>query len=188
MNVERLRLPTGDSIIFNPAEKHYINQCTSVVFGKGSVRAGLAYGELARVARPAGASTTGYSTDLIELRFSDVLLRLAEALTEDGRPGEALPYLNRVRQRAHASLSLASGQTEMRAVVRLERRLKLAGEFTTVYDIRRWGTLQEEITAMTPDQIVNKDLNPYAPKYEIYPIPQAQIDANQNLEQTDVWK
>lgn len=179
---------TGDSIIYNPSERHYINQRTGAVFGNGSVRAGLAYGKLARVGRPAGASNTGYSTDLIELRFSDVLLCLAEALTEDGRPGDALPHLNRVRQRAHASLSNASGQAEMRAAVRLERRLELTGEFTTVFDIRRWGTLQEEIAVMTPDQIVNGDLNPYAPKYEIYPIPQAQLDANPNLEQTDVWK
>lgn len=178
----------GDSIIYNPSEKHYINKRTGAVFGNSTVRTGLAYAKFARVARPAGSVPWGYSTDMIELRFADVLLCLAEALTEDGRPGEALPYLNRVRQRAHASLSNASGTEAMRTAVRLERRLELTGEFTTVYDIRRWGTLQQEIAAMTPDQIVNKDLNPYAPKYEIYPIPQSQLDANPNLEQTAVWK
>lgn len=178
----------GDSIIFNPAEKLYKNKRTGAVFGNSTVRTGLGYAKFARVARPSGSVPWGFSTDMVELRFADVLLCLAEALTEDGRPGEALPYLNRVRQRAHASISNASGQADMRAAVRLERRLELTGEFTTVFDIRRWGTLQEEIAAMTPDQIVNKDLNPYAPKYEIYPIPQSQIDANPNLEQTDVWK
>ncbi|MGN6435020.1 MAG: RagB/SusD family nutrient uptake outer membrane protein [Agriterribacter sp.] len=178
----------GDSIIYNPTERHYINKRTGAVFGNSTVRTGLAYAKFARAPRPAGSVPWGYSTDMIELRFADVLLCLAEALTEAGQPGEALQHLNRVRQRAHATPSGASGQEDMRTAIRQERRLELTGEFTTVYDIRRWGTLQQEIAAMSPDQILNGDLNPYSPKLELYPIPQSQIDANPNLQQNDEWK
>ncbi|MFT3702921.1 MAG: RagB/SusD family nutrient uptake outer membrane protein [Agriterribacter sp.] len=113
---------------------------------------------------------------------------LAEALNEDGKPAEALPYINRVRTRAHATALNITDQDLLRAAIRKERRLELTGEHTTVFDIRRWGTLQAEIAAMTPDQIVNRDLNPYDPKFEIYPVPQAELDANPALVQTDAWK
>jgi starch-binding outer membrane protein, SusD/RagB family len=48
--------------------------------------------------------------------------------------------------------------------------------------------LQQEIAAMVPEQIIDGALGTYSPKLEIYPIPQAQINANPNLEQNDGWK
>ena len=147
----------------------------------------MAFGKLAREPRPAGAAIQGYGADLIELRFSDVLLCLAEALVETGKPAEALPLLNRVRLRAKATASKATSVADLRAAIRKERRLELTGEFNTVFDIRRWGTLNEEIAAMSPDQIVDNVLFPYTPKLEIYPTPQSQIDANPNLKQHELW-
>lgn len=75
--------------------------------------------------------------------YSDVLLCLAEAYVETGNNQEALTIINRIRTRAKTTpyADLAN----MRERVRLERKLELMGEFTTVYDIRRWGTLQSEI-------------------------------------------
>jgi hypothetical protein len=75
----------------------------------------------------------------------------------------------------------------LRAAIRAERRLELSGEFNTVFDIRRWGTLKDEIAAMSDDQIVDNVLIPYTPRLELYPIPQSQIDANPNLRQNDGW-
>ena len=176
----------GDSIIFDPAQRNYIVKSTGGIFGNSAIHCGLAYGKFARVARPTGANPYGYPCDLIELRFSDVLLCLAEALVETSHPADAVPLLNRVRLRALASAYAGPvDEASVRAAVRAERRLELTGEFTTVYDIRRWGTLQDEIAAMSPSQIVNGVINPYAPKLELYPIPQAQIDANPNLTQTN---
>jgi hypothetical protein len=177
----------GDSIIYDPIKAHYINKRTKLAVGTDDYKYGMAFGKLAREPRPAGAANQGYSSDLIELRFSDVLLCLAEALVETGKPAEALPLLNRVRVRAKASISKAASIAELRAAIRKERRLELTGEFNTVFDIRRWGTLSDEIAAMSPDQIVDNILLPYSPKLEIYPIPQSQIDANPNLEQNNLW-
>jgi len=177
----------GDSIIYDPVKANYINKRTNLPFAHDDYKYGIAYGKLAREARPAGAAIQGYGADLIELRFSDVLLCYAEALVETGKTAEALPILNRVRQRAKASLSKAATVADLRAAIRNERRLELTGEFTTVFDIRRWGTLSQEIAAMSPDQIVDNVLLPYTPKLEIYPIPQSQIDANPNLKQNTGW-
>lgn len=176
----------GHTIEYRPADTAYYDLTTNKVFGLK--RAGIGFGKYERRFRDAGAPPWGYNTDYTHMRFSDVLLLLAEALNEDGKPAEALPYINRVRERADASTLNITDQALLRAAIRKERRLELTGEHTTVFDIRRWGTLQEEIAAMTPDQIVNRDLNPYNVKFELYPIPQAEVDANPALEQTDSWK
>ncbi|REA56647.1 RagB/SusD family nutrient uptake outer membrane protein [Dyadobacter luteus] len=177
----------GDSIVYDTLKANYINQRTKASVGTGNYRYGISFGKLARVPRPAGAAVQGYSSDLIELRFSDVLLCLAEALVETGKPAEALPLLNRVRARAKATASKATSVADLRVAIRKERRLELSGEFNTVFDIRRWGTLSEEIAAMSPDQIVDNILLPYTAKLELYPIPQSQIDANPNLVQHPLW-
>jgi len=177
----------GDSIVYDAASSHYMNLRTKQPFAHDDFKYGIAFGKLAREARAPGAPVQGYSSDLIELRFSDVLLMLAEALVETGKPAEALPLLNRVRARAKAAPSKATAVPALRAAIRNERRLELSGEFNTVFDIRRWGTLQEEIAAMSEDQIVDNILIPYTPRLELYPIPQSQLDANPNLRQNDGW-
>jgi hypothetical protein len=177
----------GDSIIYDTTSHHYRVQRTGAIFGNSNIYTGIAYGKLAREPRPPGSIPWGYSTDLIELRYADVLLCLAEALNETGKTSDALVLLNRVRARALASIYPLGSQDELRAEIRKERRLELTGEFTTVYDIRRWGTLQSEIAAMSPSQIINNALNPYSPKLELYPIPQQQMDANSNLVQNPGW-
>lgn len=177
----------GDSIVYDAAKSHYVNLRTKQPFAHDDFKYGLAFGKLAREARAPGSPVQGYNADLIEMRFSDVLLMLAEALVESGKPADALPLLNRVRTRAKATPSRASGAAALRAAIRNERRLELSGEFNTVFDIRRWGTLQEEIAAMSDDQIVDNVLIPYTPRLELYPIPQSQIDANPNLAQNAGW-
>ena len=147
----------------------------------------MAFGKLDRSARPPGSIPWGYSTDLIELRYADVLLCLAEAQNEIGNTSAAIQLVNLVRNRANASLYNVGNQDIVRNQIRKERRLELSGEFTTVYDIRRWGTLNNEIAAMDPLQIVDNALNPYSTKLELYPIPQIQLDANPNLKQNPGW-
>lgn len=177
----------GDSIIYNPTISNYIIKRTKASFGHDDFKYGIAYGKLAREPRPSGAAVQGYSADLIEMRFPDVLLSLAEAYVETGKTADALPLLNRVRARAKATPVKAGSAADLRAAIRRERRLELTGEFNTVFDIRRWGTLKEEIAAMSDDQIVDNVVTPYSPRLEIYPIPQSQIDANPNLKQNEGW-
>lgn len=175
----------GDSILYDPKTWHYRIKRTGEIFFQPNFGCGVAYGKMDRTERQAGAPPHGYGNDLIELRYADVLLLLAEALIETGRPDQALPLINRIRERAHATK--LTGAANLRAALRLERRLELTGEFNTVYDIRRWGTLREEVAAMTPDMIIGSELTPYQPRFELYPIPQSQLDANPNLKQNAGW-
>lgn len=107
------------------------------LFGNTNIRCGLAFGKLDRSARPPGSIPWGYSTDLIELRYADVLLCLAEAQNEIGNTSAAIQLVNLVRNRANASLYNVGSQDIVRNQIRKEHRLELSGEFTTVYDIRR---------------------------------------------------
>lgn len=183
--------PSGDSIVYDPSKHHYINETQggSIVGNTLFSYTGLAYGKFGRtpLSPTQAAVPTDYSTDLIQMRFSDVLLCLAEALNETGQTAQAVPLLNRVRARANATEYSVGSQDEVREEIRKERRLELTGEYTTVYDIRRWGTLKDEIAAMDPAQILNNALAPYSPKLELYPIPQAELDANPNLKQNPGW-
>ncbi|HRP57051.1 RagB/SusD family nutrient uptake outer membrane protein [Agriterribacter sp.] len=186
-----LSLPAGDSIIYDFSANRYRNETQGgyIVGNTLLPYTGLAYSKFGRTPLAASQASvpTDYSTDLIQMRFSDVLLCLAEALNETGQTAQAVPFLNRVRERANASQYPVGSQDEVRAQIRKERRLELTGEYTTVFDIRRWGTLQDEISAMDPAQILNNALSPYSPKLELYPIPQAELDANPNLTQNPGW-
>ncbi|CAM4260113.1 Starch-binding associating with outer membrane [Pedobacter westerhofensis] len=92
------------------------------------------------------------------LRYSDVLLMMAEALNEQGftAGGEAFTLLNRVRTRAalpdksagNANPLLAvNDQAAFRAAVLQERRVELAFENQRWYDLVRSGTAVTVMTA-----------------------------------------
>jgi hypothetical protein len=73
-----------------------------------------------------------------------VLLFLAEALTEQGKAAEAVPYLNQVRTRA--GLAAYSGG-DLRDAIYRERRVELAFENKRWFDLVRTGRAVEVITA-----------------------------------------
>ncbi|GAA0554779.1 RagB/SusD family nutrient uptake outer membrane protein [Chitinophaga japonensis] len=104
------------------------------------------------------------------IRFADVLLFKAEALIELGRQNEALPLINRIRERAAASTALlkqANGdyvssynistyqpgvnctwtQDFARQALRWERRLEFAMEGYRFFDLVRWGIAAEYLNA-----------------------------------------
>lgn len=129
-------------------------------------------------------SVRGYQNDWIVLRFSDVLLCYAEALNEAGQTAAAIPILNEVRTRANATpIALTTTQIPLRQIIRDERMRELVGEFTSVFDIRRWGTLKDEMDNMRSDQFTTADptVPLFDPKFYLYPVPFSQLQANQNL-------
>ena len=73
------------------------------------------------------------------LRFSDVLLMIAEAENEVNGPANALQYLNQVRKRAGISQLVGLTQTQLRDKIKTERALELCFEGTRRLDLIRWG-------------------------------------------------
>lgn len=90
-------------------------------------------------------------TDWPLIRFTDVLLQYAEALTQTDNISEAINLVNKVRTRAHMpSLTeggtgpcAVSGKEDMLERVRYERRVELCVEAVNFFDEIRWGTYKE---------------------------------------------
>ncbi|MBE0456534.1 MAG: RagB/SusD family nutrient uptake outer membrane protein [Pseudoalteromonas prydzensis] len=127
------------------------------------------------------------------IRYSDVLLWKAEALIELDRYDEALPIINRIRERAKQStdkLNNASiyniglytsfdSKEQARAALRFERRLELGLEGHRFFDLVRWGIAKETIDSYLAIEAVRK---PYLVdaiftkgKHEYLPIPNQQM-------------
>lgn len=115
------------------------------------------------------------------IRHADVLLMMAEIENELGNIPGAVDYLNQVRDRVgmpnygtpemNASYPVSTQQGVFNAIVH-ERKVELAGEQVRFPDLVRWGM---------GDQIPNFEVG----KHEVFPIPLAEIAANENISQAD---
>lgn len=103
-------------------------------------------------------------TNIRHIRFSDVLLMAAEALNRGQiNDGQALDYLNRVRDRAGLGELNVSGNALTNAIYQ-ERRVELAGEGHRFFDLVRTGRAADEIEGFVTG------------KHEVFPIPLIEIE------------
>ncbi len=77
------------------------------------------------------------------IRYADVLLMLAEALNENGKTEEALPYINAIRDRAGLPEYGSMSQDDFRVRVANERRFELGMEGVRWFDLLRTGKALE---------------------------------------------
>ena len=74
------------------------------------------------------------------IRYGDVLLMLAEAMNENGKTAQAIPYLNQIRTRAGVTTYATDmTQSATRDAIALERRLELSFEGVRWFDLLRTG-------------------------------------------------
>jgi hypothetical protein len=118
------------------------------------------------------------------MRYADVLLMAAEALNENGKPAEALTYVNMVRARARQGIPgilpdiTTTNQAELRDKIFNERRHELAMEGWRFWDLIRTGRAG---AVMGP-------LGFTVGKNELLPIPQSEIDNSEGtLVQNPNW-
>lgn len=196
MRAAGLNATTGlrDSIIYNLSAKRYnvyrggviITAATPATNNVTAVGHGLGLTKFRIDAPFYQNNLRGFNNDWIMLRFADVLLCYAEALNENGQTAVAIPFLNEVRLRAGARpIDLSTGQTDLKRIIREERTRELVGEFTSVFDMRRWGTVQQEMEAISLDQFRTDFVSTdpvYDPRFDLYPIPFAQRAINPKLE------
>lgn len=98
-------------------------------------------------------------------RYAEVLLFMAEAMNEQGKTAEAIPYLNQIRNRAGLAATTASGQADVREAIFKERRVELAFENKRWFDIQRTDRIQEIIVPYG-QRIVANPLDYYYPPLE----------------------
>ncbi len=148
-----------------------------------------------------GRTTAGWRSDLdfVAFRYAEVLLIAAEAANELGNTVEAVDYVNQIRSRARsagtidffgngygtypASTSPADvvgvpSQDDFRTLILEERRIELAFEFKRWYDIVRRDLGDQAFGAggLEPQTGFSKF------RY-LLPIPQGEMDRNQNFVQ-----
>ncbi len=117
------------------------------------------------------------------IRFTEVLLSLAECENALGNDGEAIILLNDVRSRPGVEMPpyptvnypVNTPAEVFRAIVH-ERRVELAGEQIRNRDLLRWRSL---------NKLPSEPISYYSPKHALAPIPQQEIDNNSKLSQTD---
>jgi tetratricopeptide (TPR) repeat protein len=99
------------------------------------------------------------------IRYADVLLMYAEALNENGKTAEAIPYLNQIRTRAGvATYPLNLTQAATRDAIALERRLELSFEGVRWFDLLRTGKALETMQS--------RGMQPYM---TVFPLPLSQV-------------
>ncbi|QZT37610.1 RagB/SusD family nutrient uptake outer membrane protein [Halosquirtibacter xylanolyticus] len=146
------------------------------------------------------------NVDWCTLRYSDVLLMMAEAINEtrDELPtgvtlADAFEAINRVRKRAGlADLDNSLSYEELRMAIRKERKLEFVGEGWRKFDLIRWNimdkTMKDTQASMDAKYPSKKPKYPNAVgyvagknfttgKHELLPIPQREINENNALKQ-----
>jgi hypothetical protein len=74
------------------------------------------------------------------IRYADVLLMYAEVLNTQGNTAAAVPFVNRIRQRAGLpALSTSLSSADFTTALRRERRSEFAGEGVYWHDLVRWN-------------------------------------------------
>ncbi|MFV0269546.1 MAG: RagB/SusD family nutrient uptake outer membrane protein [Draconibacterium sp.] len=136
-------------------------------------------------------------------RLAEVYLNYAEALNEydPGNP-DILTYLNFVRGRADVNMpEIPSGftQNEMRERIRNERKIELAFEDHRFWDVKRWMEAEQyfdipltgiEITKngdIFNYKVINVENRVFDRKMYLYPIPQNDLNINNNMIQNPLW-
>jgi len=133
-----------------------------------------------------------YGTNIRVIRYADVLLMAAEAYNRSGNNSRALECINQVRSRVELS-PLSSNGDQLFEDIKLERRLELAYENVRYQDLIRWGDAAK-VFANQGKKIPRGDGTyieiadaGFKERNWLFPIPEAEINVNQNIEQNPGW-
>jgi hypothetical protein len=108
----------------------------------------------------------------------------AEALNENGKTTDALTELNLVRNRSGLASKLGLNQTDARTAIRNERRVELCFEAERWFDLIRWNTYIQVMTAHKANyKPANGTIGNIVATLNLYPIPAREISLNPNLTQ-----
>jgi hypothetical protein len=118
--------------------------------------------------------------DIKIIRYSEVLLTLAEGYARTGADGTALTYLNQVaKQRDPAFVGYASTGATLQTDILNERRKELAFEGLRYFDLTRLALpVARPVQAGTAPTTLTLAVSDYR---RILPIPQVELDANPNI-------
>ena len=188
-NDPRLRVnmlePGVDSVVFGDGKWKILER---MVGDEGAL--GWSFKKYVPIEYSVYSTNRNFGANVIIYRLADTYLKYAEAQNALGNDAVALDYVNRVRRRAYggdpgtpsaeADLTGLAG-TALRDAIREERFLELFAEGYRWYDLIRWGIAAEEVAkypTVRSGPVIFNDRDYY------FPIPQAELDANPNMQQS----
>ena len=153
-------------------------------------------------------SFSNQSHNFILFRLAEVILNYAEALNEVNRVEDAVTQLIKIRRRAGITAGVANRygikagitQSELRDLIRNERRIELAFEEHRFWDVRRWKIGSSAISGPVYGTKITKNANGtysyekvqvgnmvFEEKQYLLPIPYDEIVKDGNLKQNPGW-
>jgi len=138
--------------------------------------------------------------NLILMRYADVLLMYAEAKNELGQMNADIwnKTIRPIRVRAGFTdvSALDYPASDLRNIIRRERRCELALEGTRLFDIRRWKTIETLMNgtphgakfATNNTEYIKLNARKFDPNRNyLFAVPQSQRDIDKNLTQNPGW-
>lgn len=140
----------------------------------------------------------------IEMRYAEIVLIISEAYARLNNFSEAYKYLNMIRSRAGLTdLSQKSNWNSYLADLQKERICELGMEGHRFWDLRRWGIATEVLdgsrthgikitksgTTFSYERVESEVRDRIFPeKYNIFPIPSAEVRNNTLCVQDAIWR
>jgi len=123
-----------------------------------------------------------YVSNVPVFRLSEVYLIAAEAAVKSNDKANAATYLNAIVERANPAATVAEADVTLDRVL-TERRKELMGEGHRFFDLTR---NKRDIVRSNSERVFDSAIPlhiPYDNYKTIFPIPRAELDANQNITQ-----
>lgn len=152
-----------------------------------------------------GSYDSNCTNDIVLIRYAEVLLTYAEAKIEANSIDQSVyDAINQVRGRTGVQMpfiTTGKSQDELIEIVRRERHVEMAGEQERLFDIRRWKMADVVLNGPVYGILNNFDSNRSdyganvlvgtrifnASRDYLWPVPQSEMDINENLMQNSNW-
>jgi hypothetical protein len=127
----------------------------------------------------------GSNFNFMVFRYADALLMYAECLMNNGKKGDAIGYINQVRQRSNMDALPGDYNLDIYWILH-ERRMELAFEGHRFFDLKRTGKameiISEALMTVTGEDYGTTD-SPIEEYQLLFPIPTSEIEKDQTLPQ-----
>lgn len=121
-------------------------------------------------------------SNIIVLRYADVLLMISECYAQTGNLDLSNVYLNKIKLRANIGLVDISDKDALLAEIALERRKELVCEGERWFDLIRTGKAIEVMNNYFKNTVGYNGIT-VNPNYLVQPIPLSQIDTDSSIKQ-----